>query len=68
MERKKIRFHTDPDQPRKELLLMAQDWTVEQILEYHEQCKVQHRALHGETERERLTKGRRIVIRKLENY
>ena len=66
--KKRITFYQHPDQPRKDLLLMALDWTPEQILAYHEQCKVQHRALFGETEREQLTKGRKIVVRKLDNF
>jgi hypothetical protein len=59
---KRIRFYSHPDQARQEQITMALDWTALQILEYHEAYKAWHTKAFGETEAQRLTKGKRIYF------
>lgn len=60
--KKKIRFYSHPDEPRQEQVLMAVDWPDSRIWEYIQAYKIWHRKMHGETEKERLTKGKQIVF------
>ncbi len=64
-ELKKIRFYNHPSEPHEEQVLFAFGWTVEQILDYHYAYKKWHREVHGPTEMERLTEGKKIVFRKI---
>jgi hypothetical protein len=59
---RKIKFYTHPDEPRQEQMHMAVGLTNEEVWEYIGLYKVWHRQMHGETEKERLTKGKRIVF------
>jgi len=62
MSKKKITFYNHPDEPHKEQILMALDWTPLQILQYHEAYKAWYTKAFGETEAQRLTKGKKIYF------
>ncbi len=66
MPKKKITHYQNPGDLHKDQILMAVDWTPRQILEYHEAYKAWHTKAFGETEAQRLTKGKKIVIWKRE--
>lgn len=68
MEQKKIKHFSHPGDPRKDQILMAIDWTPRKIPEYHEAYKAWHTKAFGETEKQRLTKGKKIVIWGMEYY
>ena len=68
MQKKKITHFSHPGDPHKDQILMAVDWTPRQILEYHEAYKAWHTKAFGETEQQRLTKGKKIVIWDMEYY
>lgn len=59
---KKITFYEPSGQPHEDQILMAVDWTPLQILQYHEAYKAWHTKAFGETEAQRRTKGKKIVI------
>jgi hypothetical protein len=62
MPKKKITFFSHPGQPHEDQILLAKDWTPLQILEYHEAYKAWHTKTFGETEAQKRTKGKKIVI------
>jgi|GEM_PF-1311150 len=61
-KKKNITFYNHPDDPRKDQILIAKDWTAKEILEWHLESQANHRKMFGESEKDKLTKGKKIMF------
>ena len=60
--KKKIAFYNHPDDPGKNQIFLAKVWPGKEILEWHLESQANHRKMFGETEKEELIKGKKIVF------
>jgi hypothetical protein len=68
MLKKKITFFNHPGESHEDQIRMALDWSPLQILQYHEAYKAWRTKAFGETEAQKLTKGKKVVIWDPEAY